>query len=127
MENKTPPLTLYRHRGISGDMLDAAKVLRRLSQEIEAAHRQEVWHSPIKLQKDPFDTNPNFVDSSGKEIKDFMKEFRSRFGTYAGFHYEDYRDEARRTGVSVSKIRKLRQNTEFIEKVTILYTLPIAR
>ncbi len=118
MNEKKHPLKVFRHRGTTAEMLSQKQICARLSKEITAALDQQVWHSPIGQQNDPYDTNPNFVHSSGKEIKDFIKGFRKRFGTYAGFHFDDLRDQAQKQGVPISRVRKALEDPKQIRKAT---------
>ncbi|WP_299602174.1 DUF2971 domain-containing protein [uncultured Tateyamaria sp.] len=106
-ELKPAPTNLYRYRGYTKTSLDDSKSFDRLKLEIENAQRSRVWHSRLSEQNDPFDTNPAFVDSSIKEVKDFFeKSFWPIAGRNATFANEDFVKALADHGVSKSKARR---------------------
>lgn len=106
-ETKPVPTKLYRYRGYTGASLNDSKLLDRLKLEVENAQKSRVWHSPLSEQNDPFDTNPVFIDSSIKEVKDFFeKTFWPVAGKNATFANENFVKAAAEYGLSKSKAKR---------------------
>ncbi|WP_282052559.1 DUF2971 domain-containing protein [Phaeobacter inhibens] len=108
--SKEAPQRIFRHRGYTRSDLDEHSKVERFRSELKEAKLGKVWFSQVSAQNDPFDTNPAYEESSLREVKSFMEEFRRIAGARASFYDPDFVTTAVNRGYKKSQAKRHLRN-----------------